>query len=69
MDLNSLSFKIIGIAMQVHSAIGPGLLESAYENALSYELAESGLFVQQQYPLPFVYKGTKLDIGYRINIL
>jgi GxxExxY protein len=66
---NEISYKIIGIALQLHKEIGPGLLESAYENALSYDLQSSGLYVKQQVPMPFIYKGIHLDIGYRIDII
>jgi len=66
---NEISYKIIGTALNLHKAIGPGLLESAYENALVYDLQSCGLFVKQQVPMPFVYKGVRLDIGYRIDLI
>lgn len=66
---NDISFKIIGCAMELHRKVGPGLLESAYENALAYELKSAGLTVQQQLPMPFVYKEIKMDVGYRIDLL
>ena len=69
MTENELSFKVIGIALELHKSIGPGLLESAYENALAYDLRESGLSVQQQVPMPFIYKEVKMDIGYRLDLL
>uniref|UniRef100_UPI00404A1800 GxxExxY protein n=1 Tax=Gelidibacter sp. TaxID=2018083 RepID=UPI00404A1800 len=69
MNENELSFKIIGIALELHRNIGPGLLESTYENALAYDLRESGLLVQQQVPMPFIYKEVKMDIGYRLDLL
>lgn len=69
MTENELSFKIIGIALELHKNIGPGLLESTYENALAYDLRESGLLVQQQVPMPFIYKEVKMDIGYRLDLL
>lgn len=53
----------------MHKTLGPGLLESAYENALSYELRNIGLQVKQQVPMPFVYKEIRLDVGYRIDII
>lgn len=59
MTENELSYKIIGAAINLHKNIGPGLLESAYENALAYDLREQGLKVQQQIPMPFVYKEIK----------
>lgn len=69
MEINELTFKVIGLALKIHRNVGPGLLESAYENALVYELKQAGLEVKQQLPLPFVYNDVKLDIGYRIDIL
>ena len=61
--------KIIGAAIEVHRALGPGLLESAYEECLCYELSIIGLNVRRQVPLPVVYKSVKLDCGYRIDII
>jgi len=69
MDENELSYEVIGIALALHRNIGPGLLESAYEHALAYDLREAGFNVKQQVPLPFQYKDIKLDIGYRVDIL
>ena len=69
MTENDISNKLIGIAIELHRKLGPGLLESAYENALAYDLRESGLNVKQQYPMPFIYKEVKLDIGYRLDLL
>ena len=69
MDENSLSKKIIGTAIELHKKLGPGLLESAYENALAYDLKEIGLDTKQQVSMPFVYKEIKLDIGYRLDLL
>lgn len=66
---NDLSNKIIGVAIELHKILGPGLLESAYENALAYDLEQIGLAVNQQVPMPFVYKEIKLDVGYRIDII
>ena len=68
MTENEISYKIIGAAIKAHKAIGPGLLESAYEHALTFELRELGLYVQQQVPLPFVYKTVQLEVGYRIDL-
>jgi len=71
-DLQSytpLTEKIIGAAMEVHRALGPGLLESAYEACLVYELAQRGLKVEQQKPIPLVYKSVRLDRGYRLDLL
>ena len=64
-----LSEKIIGAAIEVHRAIGPGLLESVYEKALSHELKLQGFSVQQQVPVPLTYKGIDLECGYRLDLL
>ncbi len=69
MTENELSYKIIGIAIDIHKSIGPGLLESAYENALAYDLRELGYDVKQQLAMPFIYKNVKQDVGYRIDLL
>ncbi len=61
--------KIIGAAIEIQRNIGPGLLESAYENALAYDLKEMGYNVKQQLALPFIYKEVKQDVGYRIDLL
>ena len=68
-ELNRITEKIIGAAIQVHRTLGPGLLESAYEACLAFELVERGLKVEQQKPLPVIYRGTYLDCGYRLDIL
>jgi GxxExxY protein len=67
--LNELTQKIIGCAIEVHKHLGPGLLESAYEECLSYELTQNGLFNQRQIAVPIIYKEVKLETGYRIDIL
>jgi len=69
MDINMLTEKIIGCAIKVHKLIGPGLLESAYEECLVYELQKIGLSVERQKPVPVVYEEIKWDWGYRIDIL
>jgi len=69
MNENELSFKIIGIALELHRNVGPGLLESAYESVLTYDLVQAGFNVQQQVPMPFRYKEILLDVGYRIDLL
>lgn len=69
MHENDISYKIIGAAIDLHKAIGPGLLESAYENALAYDLRELGFNVEQQMGLPFIYKEVKQDVGYRIDLM
>ncbi len=67
MNENEISYKIIGIAIALHRNIGAGLLESAYENALVYDLREEGLDVKQQVSMPFIYKDVKQDVGYRMQ--
>jgi len=67
--LNSITEAIIGAAMAVHRALGPGLLESAYEACLAFELAERDLAVEKQKAMPVTYKGVKLDCGYRLDLL
>jgi GxxExxY protein len=69
MDINKLSSKIIGAAIEVHKALGPGLLESAYEECMCYELDTKGLSFERQRSLPIVYKGKRLDCGYRLDIV
>ena len=69
MTENEISKIIIGKAIEVHKALGPGLLESAYQVCLYYELIEEGLNVEKQKPMPIVYKDVKLDHGYRIDLL
>ena len=69
MTENEISKKVIGLAIELHKRIGPGLLESVYENALDYDLKEEGLKVIQQVPMPFEYKEVKLDVGYRLDLL
>lgn len=67
--INNITDTILNAAIEVHKALGPGLLESAYEACLVYELRERGLMVEQQKPLPVTYKGVQLDCGYRMDIL
>jgi GxxExxY protein len=67
--LNRITESIIGAAIEVHRALGPGLLESAYEACLAFELAERGLKVEQQRPLPIVYRRVRLDCGYGLDLL
>ena len=69
MTENDLSHMVVGCALRVHSALGPGLLESAYEACLQYELIKSGLRVEAQKPLPLVYQTVKLECGYRVDLL
>ncbi len=69
MEYEDLTQKIIGCAIKVHKELGPGLLESAYEECLAYELENIGLKIERQKPVPVVYREIKLDCGYRIDIL
>jgi len=69
MDINELSSKIIGAAIEVHRALGPGLLESAYEKCLCYELNQRGLTFERQRSLPVIYKGQKIDCGYKLDVV
>ena len=69
MDIEVLYKKVLDGAFKVHTALGPGLLESAYERCLRYELINSGLYVERQKVLPFVYDGLTIDEGYRIDLL
>jgi len=69
MNMNQLSSKIIGAAIEVHKTLGPGLLESAYEECLCHELSIQGLLFEKQKPLSIDYKGKKLDCGYRLDIV
>jgi GxxExxY protein len=66
---DSLTEKVIGAAIEVHRALGPGLLESAYEECLCYELSSAGLVFRKQVELPVLYKKVKLDCGYRMDIV
>jgi len=68
-ELNRLSSETIGAAIEVHRNLGPGLLESAYESCLSWELRQRGFDVEKQVPVPIRYKGLTLDEGYRIDLL
>src|SRR5262245_17794093 len=69
MKTNDLTYAIIGAAMKVHSTLGPGLLESAYESCLAYELENLGLQVERQKPIPVVYEAVKLECGFRADLL
>ncbi len=64
-----LTDKVIGLAIDVHRELGPGLLESAYEECLCYELGENGLSFRRQVPLPVRYKAVRLDCGYRMDVV
>jgi GxxExxY protein len=69
MEFDKTSNIVIGCAIEVHKALGPGLLESAYEECLCYELEKADLLFERQKPIPVIYKEVKLDCGYRIDIL
>jgi GxxExxY protein len=69
MNINQLSSKIIGAAIEVHKILGPGLLESAYEKCLCHELSIQGLSFEKQKTLSIDYKGKKLDCGYRLDVV
>ena len=66
---NDLSNTVIGLAIKVHKSLGPGLLESAYEECLFYELKKHALIVERQKPMPLVYENVQLNVGYKIDLL
>jgi GxxExxY protein len=68
MHENELSQQVIGLAINVHRQLGPGLLESVYEECLSYELDNAGLFFERQKPMPVIYDTIKLDIGFKLDL-
>ena len=68
-DINELSGRIIGAAIEVHRKLGPGLLESTYQSCLVHELRNLGLICEEQVAQPLVYKDIRLEIGYRIDLL
>jgi len=69
MTENEISNKVIGAAIEVHRALGAGLLESAYKECLCYKLTKDGLFVEKEKPMPLIFEEVKLDCGYRIDLL
>ncbi len=69
MTENDIATLVLDGAFQVHRELGPGLLESAYEACLFYELNERGLFVEKQKPIPVVYRDVELDVGYRVDLM
>lgn len=69
MNMKELTEEIIGAGIKVHRALGPGLLESAYEECLAHEMGLRGLQFDRQMPLPVAYKGVNLDCGYRLDFL
>lgn len=68
-DRDPVTNRIIGLAIDVHRVLGPGLLESAYEECLCFELKEQGIPFRRQVPLPVIYKSVSLDCGYRMDIV
>lgn len=68
MEFDQLSNRVIGCALEVHRTLGPGLLESTYEQCLAYELSQSDIPFKLQWALPVRYKGIKLDCGYRVDL-
>ncbi|MEF8804870.1 MULTISPECIES: GxxExxY protein [Bacteroides] len=68
-DINVLTNKVLGLAFEVHTQLGAGLLESTYESCLFYELKENNINVKRQKKLPIIYKGIQLDTDYRIDLL
>lgn len=69
MNENELSNLIIGLSIDVHKSLGPGLLESSYKECLYYKLKKEGYFVEKEKPMPLIFEDVKLDCGYRINLL
>lgn len=69
MTENEIASKTIGLAIDVHKALDPGLLESAYKECLSYKLIQSGIFVEKEKPMPLVFEEVKLECGYRMDLL
>jgi GxxExxY protein len=69
MTENELSKIVFDCALKIHRVLGPGLLESAYEECLFFELKRQGLFVEKQKPLPLIYEEVKLEVGYRVDII
>ena len=69
MQINDITYSIIGSAINVHRTLGPGLLESAYRVCLAYELTKLGLSVEQEKPIPVIYEGVKLECGFRADLL
>lgn len=68
-ELNEISGKIIELSIRVHSELGPGMLEGAYESCLLFELLNAGLKTESQLKLPIVYRGNQIDAGYRVDLL
>jgi GxxExxY protein len=69
MNENEIANKVIGAALEVHKALGPGLLESAYQECLCYKLTSNGLFIAKEKPMPLIFEEVHLNCGYRVDIL
>ncbi len=69
MNENEIAYKVIGIAIQIHKDLGPGIFESVYEKVLQYELIQAGLETRSQVPLPLIYKGIEFEAGFRVDLL
>ncbi|MEK7226613.1 MAG: GxxExxY protein [Bacteroidota bacterium] len=69
MTENEIANKVIGIAIEIHKALGPGLLESAYKECMYYKIGKSGLWVEKEKPMPLIFEEVKLDCGYRMDLL
>lgn len=69
MNENEIAYKVLGAALEVHKSLGPGLLESAYQECLAYKLNQLDLIVEKEKPMPLVFEEVKLECGYRIDLL
>lgn len=69
MNENEISNSVIGLAIEVHTILGPGLLESAYKECLYYKLIQNGFYVEKEKPMPLIFEEVKLECGYRIDLL
>lgn len=69
MTENEIANRVIGLAIEVHTALGPGLLESAYQECLFYKIGKAGLKVEKEKPMPLIFEEVKLECGYRIDLL
>lgn len=69
MTENEISNKVVGLAIEVHKTLGPGLLESAYQECLYYKIGKTGMVVEKEKPIPLVFEEVKLDCGYRMDLL
>lgn len=69
MEINQITHSIISAALKVHTELGPGLLESTYQECLFYELKQTGLLVQKEKPIPLIYKSVKLEVGNRCDLV